>query len=92
MAELEPTVMLWDKDPISRQGDTDVVVYRQGLNSGTKQDDLQTMGINPRKCWHNHTMDQSWVLSIAERACDWIAHKINKIAHTKKNTDDSSAI
>ena len=32
------------------------------------------------------------MLSIAERACDWIAHKINKIAHTKKNTDDSSAI
>ena len=24
------------------------------------------------------------VLSIAERACNWIVHKINKIVHTKK--------
>ena len=31
-------------------------------------------------------------LGIAERACDWIAHKISKIPHTKKNINDSSAI
>ena len=32
------------------------------------------------------------MLGTAERACDWIAHKINKIPHDKENTKDSSAI
>ena len=33
-----------------------------------------------------------YLLGIAEIACNWIAHKVSKIPHTKKNTDDSSAI
>ena len=32
------------------------------------------------------------MLSIAKRACNWIAHKISKIPHTKKNTNVSSVI
>ena len=32
------------------------------------------------------------MLGTAERACDWIVHKINKILHDKENTKDSSAI
>ena len=32
------------------------------------------------------------MLGTTERACNWIAHKINKIPHDKENTKDSSAI
>ena len=32
------------------------------------------------------------MLGAAERACNWIACKINKILHNKENTEDSSAI
>ena len=31
------------------------------------------------------------LLSITERACNWIAHKLSKIPHDKKNIEDSSA-
>ena len=39
-----------------------------------------------------NSRQRRFLLGIAERACDWIAHKINKILHDKKNTEDSSAI
>ena len=32
------------------------------------------------------------MLGTAERACNWIAHKINKIQHDNENTKDCSAI
>ena len=40
----------------------------------------------------NIYIKQLVVLGITERAADWIAHKISKILHDKKNTKDSSAI
>ena len=32
------------------------------------------------------------MLGTAERACNWIAHNINKILHDKENTKDTSTI
>ena len=40
----------------------------------------------------NLTLNQKVLLGTAETACNWIAHKINKIPHDKENTKDSSTI
>ena len=32
------------------------------------------------------------MLDTTDRACNWIAHKINKILHDKENIKDSGAI